>query len=78
MNKSQQKLLKQIKHTMIDALEVPTKRTINGKKHIILEGDFITLEDFDEKIAPSFDEEFIVNKDEKDGSFLVLIKHVDY
>ena len=62
MNKSQQKLLQKIKSIMVDAL---------------LEGEFIIL-DYDKKIAPEFDEEFIVNRDEKDGSFLVLIKHVDY
>ena len=77
MNKSQQKLLQKIKSIMVDALEIPTPRIIDGKKHIILEGEFIIL-DYDKKIAPEFDEEFIVNRDEKDGSFLVLIKHVDY
>ena len=77
MNKSQEKLLKKIKNIMVDALEVPTPKIIDGKKHIILEGEFITI-DFDEKVAPEFDEEFIVNRNEKDGSFLVLIKHVNY
>ena len=59
---------------MQDGLEKPVTKIIKGKKHCILDGDYITLE-----AEPIYgDRAFIVNGEEDEPSYWVEVKRIEF
>lgn len=75
MKKKHQKELNKIKGLMIDSLEEPTPEIIEGKKRIILRGEFVCHEDIPYPIA--FDRSFTVCGEDTDVVYLVMIQKID-